>query len=174
MINFSITRQLACLCLLFVAQPASAVSPAPTSEGNPGATSGPVAAGSMVGDPFGQHHSAGTQITPQNVSKLRNAWILRTGDQTVEAPAVMKNSSGQATAILLPPEAGEHLVTCTPFSRVIALDPGTGKARWEFDPKVERGGKRGFRCRGVSYWRSPGPEDEAAVTPVGPAKSELT
>jgi quinoprotein glucose dehydrogenase len=134
-------RQLAGLCIILTSLPASAVP---------------------VGDPFGQHHSTATQITPQNVKKLRNAWILRTGDPMVEAPELMKNTSGQATAILLPAEAGEHLVTCTPFSRVLALDPGTGRARWEFDPKVERGGKRGYRCRGVSYWHVPGADEARA------------
>ncbi|MBK6907253.1 MAG: hypothetical protein IPH08_09235 [Rhodocyclaceae bacterium] len=78
-------RQLAGLCIILTSLPASAVP---------------------VGDPFGQHHSTATQITPQNVKKLRNAWILRTGDPMVEAPELMKNTSGQATAILLPAEAG--------------------------------------------------------------------
>jgi quinoprotein glucose dehydrogenase len=112
-----------------------------------------------AGDLAGQHHSSATLITPANVAQLKPAWVFRTGDLTTESPALMKTTSGQATPLLLPPEAGEHLVTCTPFSRVIALDPGTGVKRWDFDPKAERGGKRGYRCRGVSYWREPGPED---------------
>ena len=29
--------------------------------------------------------------------------------------------------MLLPPAAGESLVYCTPFNRVIALDPGSGE-----------------------------------------------
>ncbi|MBK9520750.1 MAG: pyrroloquinoline quinone-dependent dehydrogenase [Rhodocyclaceae bacterium] len=111
------------------------------------------------GDIIGRHHSTATQITPSNVAQLKPAWVFRTGDQSREAPELTKQTSGQATPLLLPPEAGEHLVTCTPFSRVIALDPGTGVQRWEFDPQAERGGKRGYRCRGVSYWREPGPDD---------------
>jgi len=105
------------------------------------------------GDIIGQHNSSATQITPANVAQLKPAWVFRTGDQSRETPELMKHTSGQATPLMLPPEAGEHLVTCTPFSRVIALDPATGTQRWEFDPKAERGGKRGYRCRGVSYWR---------------------
>jgi putative YphP/YqiW family bacilliredoxin len=42
-------------------------------------------------------------------------------------------------------------VYCTPFNRVIALDPATGEQRWSFDPQIDRRGDRPFRCRGVSY-----------------------
>lgn len=119
----------------------------------------PIWTGMGGGDVIGQHHSTSTQITTENVGQLKTAWIFRTGDQARETPELMKQTSGQATPLLLPPEAGEHLVTCTPFSRVIALDPATGAQRWEFDPQAERGGKRGYRCRGVSYWGEPGADE---------------
>ena len=114
-----------------------------------------VTAAPLVGDPLGQHHSSASQITPENVAALKPAWVFNTGDLARESAATLKQSSGQATALMLPAEAGAHLVTCTPFSRVIALDPATGQQRWDFDPQVPRGGTRGFRCRGVSYWENP-------------------
>ena len=40
----------------------------------------------------------------------------------------MRKTSTQSTPILLPPAAGESLVYCTPFNRVIALDPGSGSS----------------------------------------------
>jgi quinoprotein glucose dehydrogenase len=110
------------------------------------------------GDAGGQHHSSATQITPSNVADLKPAWIYRSGDAQRE-PEALKNSAGQATPILLPEEAGEHLVYCTPFHRVIALDPATGTQRWEFDPKQNLKRNRPFRCRGVAYWRLPGAAD---------------
>ena len=110
------------------------------------------------GDAGGQHHSSATQITPDNVNQLKPAWIFRSGDEKREPEAIL-NSSAQATPILLPAEAGEHLVYCTPFHRVIALDPATGTQRWEFDPKQSLKRSRPFRCRGVAYWRMPGAED---------------
>ena len=103
-----------------------------------------------TGDPLGQHHSAATQITPANVTQLEPAWTHRSGDMAAArgAPASV---SAQSTPILLPPQAGEHLVYCTPFNRVIALDPQTGRERWTFDPDVRRSSERPYRCRGVAY-----------------------
>ena len=103
-----------------------------------------------TGDPSGQHHSSATQITPANVAGLQTAWVHQSGDLAAD-PVALKNSSGQSTPILLPPEAGEHLVYCTQFNRVIALDPASGAVRWQFDPKINRVSKRPFRCRGVAY-----------------------
>ena len=106
-------------------------------------------------DPLeGQHFSPATQITRDNLEKLAPAWIHQSGDLASD-PQSLRNSAGQSTPILLPEEAGESLVYCTPFNRVIALDPATGKVRWESDPKINRDNTRPFRCRGVSYWSVP-------------------
>jgi quinoprotein glucose dehydrogenase len=102
------------------------------------------------GDQGGRHYSAAAEITTANVRKLEVAWLFRSGDVDAYGSA-MENTSTQSTPVLLPPEAGQSLVYCTPFNRVIALDPATGKQRWEFDPRIDRRGNRAFRCRGVSY-----------------------
>ena len=101
------------------------------------------------GDQGGRHYSAATHIDRNNVGKLGVAWVHRSGDVERYGEA-MAQTSTQSTPILLPPAAGESLVYCTPFNRVIALDPGTGETRWEFDPQINRAGDRPFRCRGVS------------------------
>jgi len=103
-----------------------------------------------TGDPLGQHHSAATQITPDNVTQLQPAWTHRNGDMAA-AEGAPSSVSAQSTPILLPRAAGEHLVYCTPFNRVIALDPQTGLERWTFDPAVRRTSERPYRCRGVVY-----------------------
>ena len=104
-----------------------------------------------AGDPLGRHHSAAAQITSANVHRLAPAWTFHTGDVEALPAAELKKSAAQATPLLLPDAAGAALVVCTPLSRVIALDPGTGKVRWQYDPQVRRGGWRGTRCRGVAY-----------------------
>jgi len=102
------------------------------------------------GDPGGRHYSKAAQITRENVAQLEPAWIHRSGDAQTD-PEALKQTSAQSTPILLPDTAGGSLVYCTPFNRVIALDPASGVERWSFDPEIDRRGDRPFRCRGVSY-----------------------
>ena len=106
------------------------------------------------GDQGGRHYSEVSTINRQNVSDLSVAWIHRSGD-VERYHEEMENTSTQSTPILLPESADESLVYCTPFNRVIALDPGTGTQRWDFDPDIDRRGTRTFRCRGVSYAEEP-------------------
>lgn len=120
------------------------------------------------GDAGGRHYSDAAQITRDNVAQLEPAWVHRNGDAPggSNAPAQFTGQiSAQSTPILLPPEAGASLVYCTPFSRVIALDPATGEERWAFDPQIDMRGNRPFRCRGVSY----APLPESTATAAGAA-----
>jgi len=102
------------------------------------------------GDQGGRHYSGAAQINTGNVSNLQVAWVYRSGDMEMFGDK-LENTSGQSTPILLPDAAGGSLVYCTPFNRIIALNPGDGTQRWQFDPQIDRRGDRPFRCRGVSY-----------------------
>lgn len=109
-------------------------------------------------DPGGSQHSPLAQIDVRNVARLQRAWTYRSGD-FIDAPAP-KGSILQVT----PLHANGMLYLCTPFNRVIALDPATGRERWTFDPHSAdpRSGRpalsppRGaaVRCRGVAYWQA--------------------
>ncbi|MBE9540466.1 MAG: pyrroloquinoline quinone-dependent dehydrogenase [Proteobacteria bacterium] len=118
------------------------------------------------GDQGGRHYSDASQIDKANVSDLDVAWVHRSGDVKTFGEG-MENTSTQSTPILLPEAAGESLVYCTPFNRVIALDPGSGEQRWDFDPKIDRRGTRTFRCRGVSY------AEEMSVAPNAQCRHRL-
>ena len=87
------------------------------------------------GDQGGRHYSSVASITKENVNELDVAWVFRSGDMETHRDK-MENTSGQSTPILLPEVAGESLVYCTPFNRVIALDPASGQQRWQFDPQI--------------------------------------
>jgi quinoprotein glucose dehydrogenase len=106
------------------------------------------------GDPGGRHYSTAADINTDNVAQLQVAWTFRSGDSRVHAEDMARTST-QSTPILLPEAAGASLVYCTPFNRVIALDPGSGEQRWSFDPQINLGGDRPFRCRGVAYAEDP-------------------
>jgi len=108
--------------------------------------------GSYGGDPGGQRFSPATQITPRNVGTLQQVWSFSTGDLTTKGDAV-KRAAFEATPIL----AEGRLYVCSPFNEVSALDPGTGKQLWRFDPKLDTDVDypNGFTCRGVTFWRAP-------------------
>lgn len=110
---------------------------------------------SYGGDAGGTRYSRASQITTGNVGKLTKAWEHRTGDVS-DGSGAISATSFQATPILFE----DTLYLCTPFNRVIALDPRTGAQRWSFDPKVEirkdnttrRTDGAPLRCRGVAAW----------------------
>jgi quinoprotein glucose dehydrogenase len=106
------------------------------------------------GDQGGSGFSTHKQINSDNVGDLEVAWQYRSGEAQQFAKEIPR-SALETTPILLPEAAGGHLVFCTAFNQVIALDPETGAERWRFDPKISLAGDRPFKCRGVSWWAAP-------------------
>lgn len=91
--------------------------------------------------PKGTRFAPYTQIDKANVDQLQVAWTYRSGELAEGA------SESQNT----PLQIGDTIYTCTPTSKVIALDADTGKERWTFDPKPVNT-KTWNRCRGVGYY----------------------
>jgi quinoprotein glucose dehydrogenase len=114
------------------------------------------------GDAGGSRYSTLDQVNRGNVRQLELAWQFRTG-AVKNNPALKPMIDFQATPILLPAESGGHLVVCDPFNKVFAIDPVTGKARWSWDPEIDKTPYAGrFKCKGVAYWRdSVAPADAA-------------
>jgi quinoprotein glucose dehydrogenase len=121
---------------------AVALSAAPKQSGNEWPTYG--------NDPGGMRHSPLSQINRDNVSSVAVAWTYHTGDVADGSKTAVK-SGFEATPIMV----DGTLYFSTPFNRVIALDPATGKERWTFDPKIDRSAPYGdgFISRGVATWR---------------------
>jgi len=104
------------------------------------------------GDAGGQRYSSAAQITPDNVRGLKVAWTYSTGEMA-RHPKDIERASFENTPIL----AGGRLYVCSPFDAVSALDPGTGKPLWRYDPAVDPhvNYPNDYVCRGVTYWRDP-------------------
>ncbi|HHT2978113.1 TPA: pyrroloquinoline quinone-dependent dehydrogenase [Enterobacter hormaechei] len=101
-----------------------------------------------------QKYSSLTQITADNVGKLTKVWEFHTGDVSDgkgDTPATVWS----ATPIF----ANDTLYIGTPFDRLIALDPGTGKEKWHYDTKSSRKAltQPVLKNRGVSYWQAKNP-----------------
>ncbi|MFW6093202.1 MAG: pyrroloquinoline quinone-dependent dehydrogenase [Pseudomonadota bacterium] len=93
-------------------------------------------------------------IHPGNVAALEVAWVYRTGDVSDGGHAdVPASTAFEATPIL----ADGHLVFCTPFNRVLAVDPLTGGEIWRFESGIDLGQRYANQlvCRGVAQWRDP-------------------
>ena len=112
------------------------------------------------GDAGGTRYSSAAQITPANVDGLRRQWLYRTGDAQRRDAALMRRIKFETTPILV----DDKLVLCSAFNEVIALDPGNGRERWRFDPKVatDRRPANRYNCRGVAQWRDPQAKPDAA------------
>lgn len=84
-------------------------------------------------------------LNPQNVGALDVAWVYRTD----EIDTVF-----QTTPVLV----DGRLVFCSPYNRVIALDPLNGSELWTFDPKINPNLRPAneFNCRSVTPWRTNG------------------
>lgn len=103
-------------------------------------------------DPGGMRHSSLSQINQENVSKLKVAWVYHTGDIS-DGHDARRRSGFETTPILV----DGKLYLTTPFNRVIALDPITGKQLWAYDPKIDQSLDYGDGLinRGVTTWLDP-------------------
>ena len=108
----------------------------------------------------GIRYSSVDQLTRENVSDLEIAWIYRTGETERRGQDLITNSSTQNTPTLV---AGS-LMICTPFNRLIALDPASGEERWVFDAEINLDHKLPYQynCRGVTAWENPEAGPQAA------------
>jgi quinoprotein glucose dehydrogenase len=100
------------------------------------------------GDSGGMKYSSLKQITPSNVAKLQVAWTFHTGEVS-DGKTRPTRSAFEATPLVID---GVMYLT-TPFNRLIALDPETGRQLWAFDPKLDPDKTYNlFINRGSAYW----------------------
>jgi len=106
----------------------------------------------------GGHYISDSKINLKNISKLDIAWTHRSGDFR-EGDNFIDGISGdkplqtgfQATPI----HFNNALFYCTPYNRVISLNPENGSVNWTYDPQVDLSKFGVPRCRGVSSWTNP-------------------
>eukprot|EP01133_Synstelium_polycarpum_P014414 gene14414-17011_t len=97
---------------------------------------------------YGDRYAPAAQITPANISGLKEAWTYHTGDfKGLTDPGEIANE-------VTPLKVNDMLYLCTPHNIVIALNPDTGKEIWRHDPKINRDAAsyQHMICRGVAYW----------------------
>jgi quinoprotein glucose dehydrogenase len=102
-----------------------------------------------AGDAGGNRYSLLTQIDRKNVAGLKVAWEYHTGDVS-DGSDDRRKSEFETTPIV----ADGTMYLTTPFNRVVALDPETGREKWRFDPRIDlhAGYSEGLVNRGVTVW----------------------
>ncbi|MDQ8726691.1 pyrroloquinoline quinone-dependent dehydrogenase [Bradyrhizobium sp. LHD-71] len=133
------------------------------------------------GDLRAQKYSPLGQITPENVKNLTAVWRVHTGDKYsgIGTPprtgAHMRGTPPGADK--LPPTVwsatplfvNDTLYLGTPFYRIFALEPDTGKIKWTYDTKavLEALTQPDLKNRGVAYWQA------EAITPGAPCQKRI-
>ena len=97
-------------------------------------------------------YSSLQQINRENVAKLKVAWTYETGNE----------AEYQANNLIV----GGVLYTPTATRKVIALDAGTGKELWQWDPAKEHTGPGSPRQRGLVYWTNAAGGEQRLFTAV--------
>jgi quinoprotein glucose dehydrogenase len=112
-------------------------------------------------DAGGTRFSPLSQIDRSNVASLKQAWIFHTGD-IADGKGEGPRSGFEATPLFL----DGRLYLTTPFGRVVALDPATGRQLWTHDPKVDRSWPYGdgLISRGLAAWRRSDGEASCSLT----------
>ncbi|TPJ14511.1 pyrroloquinoline quinone-dependent dehydrogenase [Mesorhizobium sp. B2-7-3] len=94
-------------------------------------------------------YSSLREIDRDNVKNLKLMWTFRTRDLP---DSETKNEYPEIT----PLKIGNRLYLCSPKNKLFALNAATGKAIWQYDPRVpDDAVPYGATCRGVSYYRNP-------------------
>ena len=138
-------------------------------------------------DPGGMRFSPLTQITPANVGQLKVAWVYHMRPAGAVAPAGRgaapgapgetpdgaqggrgrgRGGSGFRASEVTPLVIGGIMYLSTPYSRVVALEPTTGKEVWAF--QLPTGAPS---TRGVEYW--PGDAQTPAQIVFGSSDGKL-
>ena len=107
-------------------------------------------------DKRGTRYSTLDQINRENVKQLKVAWTYHTKDAT-------ETSTIECTPVV----ADGRMFVTTVTSKVVALDPATGRELWKFDPYAAAVPKRprasGGVNRGVAYWSDGAPGGQRRV-----------
>jgi quinoprotein glucose dehydrogenase len=110
---------------------------------------------SFNGDLTAQKASSASQITPQNVRFLKRAWEVHTGDMS-RGQGATPGTDWSATPLFV----NDTVYVATPFFRIFAVEPDTGKVKWVYDAhaRLKTVTQPVLKSRGVAYWQAQTPK----------------
>jgi quinoprotein glucose dehydrogenase len=134
---------------------AAAAAPAPTPPPpDPVSSEGAQDWYTFNGTLNAQKYATSTAITPDNAGTLTKAWELHTGDVSDGSNGTPASDWG-ATPLFV----NDTIYVSTPFERILAVEPDTGKIKWSFDTHtgLKDPTQGELKSRGVSYWQAANP-----------------
>jgi quinoprotein glucose dehydrogenase len=107
------------------------------------------------GDLEDHKFSQAEQITPQNVDRLQKAWEVHTGDAS-DGRGPVPVTDWSATPLFV----NDTVYVGTPFYRIFALAPDSGRVKWTYDTHstLKAVTQPDLKTRGVAYWQSASPQ----------------
>ena len=107
---------------------------------------------SYGGDQAGTRWSPAADINRDTVGRLDQAWSWKPNEKPLPEFRTQPGSF-ENTPLMI----DDVLYVSTPYNRVVALDAGSGRELWAYDPKAYEAGQppngTGFVHRGVAAWR---------------------
>jgi quinoprotein glucose dehydrogenase len=106
---------------------------------------------SVGGDPGNAKYSSLTEINPDTVQRLKEAWRWNHGEAARDDYKTVPGNF-ETTPLMV----NGMLYVTTPYNNVAALDAATGKEIWRFDGEAYKLGQipgTGFKHRGAAVWR---------------------
>jgi quinoprotein glucose dehydrogenase len=164
------------LVLLVAALWVTACAPEQTS---PPPASGGETWSTFNGDLMAQKYATDAQITPANVAELKKAWEVHTGD--VSYPKSLERDLGESLGHAhrqsdIPPSdwsatplfVNDTVYVATPFYRIFAVTPDSGKVKWTYDPHAVLRGltQPEMKTRGLAYWQADNPQPGQACQKI--------
>src|SRR4051794_7576727 len=105
-----------------------------------------------AGDAASTKYSPLDQIARGNVNELEIAWRWSSSDNAiVKANPTARPGGYQDSPIMV----NGVLYTTTSLGVYAAIEPGTGRTLWQYDPEIWRAGRPpnlGYTHRGAAYW----------------------
>jgi quinoprotein glucose dehydrogenase len=104
------------------------------------------------GTPGSTKYSPLDQIRADNVAQLQLAWRWTSPDAAIAAANAGVTPGAYEDTPLM---ANGVMYTITGLGVLAAIDPGTGKTIWQYDPETWKAGRPtnlGFVHRGLAYW----------------------
>jgi quinoprotein glucose dehydrogenase len=121
------------------------------------------------GNQQSQKYSSATQITPDNAKNLQRAWSIHTGD--------VGSGTHYTTWGATPLFVNNTVYVGTPFYRIYAVEPDTGKTKWVYNSgALGKSQNQGLKNRGVAYWAASAPTAGQAcqkIVYIGTMQGEL-